>query len=71
MVQRTYNMKIQEFVKTIEGVTNCVWFYDDFKLQVFVKESYWNTRDCIAGKIYNHLNPNLLANIERIEFVMI
>lgn len=71
MVLRTYNMRIQEFVKSIEGVSNCVWNYDNFQLQVFVKESYWNTRDFIVGKIFNHLNPNLLANVEKIEFVMI
>lgn len=63
--------KIQEFVKSIEGVQGCVWHYDEMLLEVFIKEENWNKQNFILGRIYNHISPNLLANFETIKFVMV
>lgn len=62
-------MKIQDFVKQIKGVSNCVWHYDEMLLEIFIKENEWNNRNIIMGKVTNHIVPNLLRNFETIRMI--
>lgn len=62
-------MKIQESVKTIDDVSNCVWNYDNFSLDVFVNHEGFQNRIFIQGQIQDIIGTNLIRNIETINFI--
>ena len=62
-------MRIQERIKQIKSVQNCVWNYDDMSLLVIVNKEGFQNRISIQGQIQELLGTNFLANVERFDFI--